>query len=291
MGLFGGRRFGEAADEFLERELIYTESRRTISSNVRILKRHFESMRLAEIGKKEIEAFISGRIRQGVGKPTINRNRAALSKFFEWAITQGCYQGANPVRLVKKFRESSGRTRYLTSDEYSRLLLAAAPHLKRIIVVAVHSGGRLNEILRLRWGDIDLERGLLYFRRETTKGRKERQIPINDELAAMLRSLRPGPPTEPVFDYAGRPLKGVRTAFESARLKAGIPDVHFHDLRHTFASWFAQNGGDERRLQKYLGHSSSALTQRYTHLSPEYLTDGVRFIGPPKVRRSEDGSA
>lgn len=287
MGLFG-KRFGDVADEFLSYASIYSDDRRTVPSNMRILGRHFETMRVSDIGSKEIEAFIAARLRAGVGRPTINRNRAVLSKFFSWAIAQGYHPGPNPARLVRKFRESPGRTRYLTTDEYSRLLLAAAPHLKRVLIAAVHTGGRLSEILQLRWGDVDLEGSILYFRRETTKSRRERQVPICDELKTALRSLRPGPASDLVFDYAGRAMKGVRTAFESARAKAGLPDLRFHDLRHTFASWYMQNGGDPFRLQKYLGHTSMMLTQRYAHLSKDFLSEGVRYIGPPRVRRTED---
>ena len=105
----------------------------------------------------------------------------------------------------------------------------------------------------------------------------------------MLRDLRPGRPSEPVFAWAGRALKSVRTSFESARLKAGLGnDVVFHTLRHTFASWYIENGGDPKRLQEYMGHSSLEQTLIYIHLSPLFRLQGVRFIGPPRVRRVED---
>ena len=171
--------FGHYADEFLAYATMFTRSRRTVQSNVRILKRHFGSMLLTGIGVKEIQAFIAARVTDGVGKPTINRNRSCLSTLFTWAIEQGYHPGPNPVRLVRKFREAKGRLRYLTTEEYDRLRLAAAHHLKAVLVVAVHTGGRLGELLALRWGDIDLEHGVLYFRAETTKSGKERQLPIH----------------------------------------------------------------------------------------------------------------
>jgi integrase len=277
------KRFEELTDEFLTYLRTYTRDRRTMPSNVRILKRALGGRRIDEIGAKEIHEFIAGRLGSGLGKPTINRNRSALSRFFTWAIEQGYHPGPNPVRLVRKFRESPGRMRYLTNEEYSKLLLVSAHHLKPIILAAVHTGGRLGEILGLTWGDIDLEHGILYFRADKTKSGKERQIPMTEDLKECLRSLRPGQQHDLVFEYNGRPLKAVRTAFESARLKAGLGnDVVFHSLRHTFASWYMQNGGDLYRLQKYLGHSTSSMTQRYAHLSPEFILAGVQFFGAPR---------
>ena len=80
-------------------------------------------------------------------------------------------------------------------------------------------------------------------------------------------------------------MKSVRTGFLTARKAAELgKDVTFHTLRHTFASWYMMNGGDLYRLQKYLGHSTIKLTERYAHLSPDHLRDGAEFIGAPKVR-------
>jgi integrase len=281
--------FAVRSEEFLAYASIYAKTRRTIQSNVRILKKHFGERRVIDIGPKEIMAFIAARLAEGVGKPTINRNRSCLSVFFAWAKEQGYHPGPNPVRAVRKFKESPGRLRYLTTDEFSRLLMASAYHLKKVLVGAVHTGGRLKELLGLRWGDIDLEHGIVYFRADITKSGKERVVPISPELDVMLRELRPGRPAEPVFEYAGRQLKSVRTGFESARLKAGLGnDVVFHTLRHTFASWYIENGGDPKRLQEYMGHSSLEQTLIYIHLSPLFRSQGVQFIGPPRIRRVED---
>ncbi len=274
--------FEDLACEYLAYQAPRSRSLRSLASNLRILARYLGRSPLSEIGPAQIEAMIGQRLKEGMSRGTCNRQRAGLSGFFTWAISRGYHPGPNPVKGVKQFRESAGRTRYLSEEEAKRLILAAAVHLKKIIVAALHSGGRLSELLTLRWADVDLERHVIVFRRENTKSRRERVVPIDPELDATLRSLRPGPPADLVFEYNGRRMKSLRTAFEHAREKAGVPDVHFHDLRHTFASWYIQNGGDPYRLQKYLGHSTMAMTERYTHLSPAFVQDGVRFFGPPR---------
>jgi len=280
----------EIAEEFLAYQRIYTEDPASSEFNLRIIKRHLGTRLLIDVSPREIEAMIAERLQAGIAKATINRQSATLSKMFNWSIERGYHPGPNPMRQIKKFRESPGRVRYLTADEASRFLLASAHHLKPIVLTALHTGGRLEELLTLTWGDVNFDLGIVSFKRATTKGRKERQVPLSPELSSGLRRLRPGAAQELVFTYNGRKIGSVRTSFLTAQKKAGLgTDVVFHTLRHTFASWFMMNGGDLYRLQKYLGHSSLAMTQRYSHLSPEFIRDGVRFIGPPRaIQRVKD---
>lgn len=235
---FGGPRFRELIPQFLSFQTLYSEDRRTTPSNLRILERYIGALKLPEISPQAIEKVMAARLAEGIGRSTINRQLATLSRFFTWAIAQKHFAGPNPVRQIRKFKESAGRTRFLTSEEASKLLLASPPHLKRVVTAALHTGGRLGELLALRWKDIDLDHGVILFRRETTKSKRERIIPMSPAVAEMLRTMRRGPAEEPVFGWRGEGLKSVRTAFENAREKAGLPDLHFHDLRHTFASWY-----------------------------------------------------
>jgi len=277
------KRLEDLVDEFLAYQRVYTEDPGTTDFNLRVIRRYLGTRLLTDIGPREIETMIAARLEDGIAKSTINRQSATLSKFFSWAMERDYHPGPNPMCRVKKFRESPGRARYLTADEAARLIAAAAHHLKPILIAALHTGGRLQEVLTLLWGDVDLERGIVMFRRETTKSRKERQVPLTQELAATLRRLRPGAPDERIFDYNGQEITSVRIAFLRSCRKAGLGrDVVFHTLRHTFASWFVMNGGDPYRLQKLLGHSSMTLTQRYAHLSAEFIQAAVHFIGPPK---------
>jgi len=66
--------------------------------------------------------------------------------------------------------------------------------------------------------------------------------------------------------------------FESVLKKADIQNFHFHDLRHTFATWLAQRGVDIYKISKLLGHRDIRRTQRYSHHSPESLRDGIQAL-------------
>ncbi|MGE5444603.1 MAG: tyrosine-type recombinase/integrase [Ignavibacteriales bacterium] len=90
-----------------------------------------------------------------------------------------------------------------------------------------------------------------------------------------------GPATKPtfyVFTYRGNPVKGFRTSFENACKKAGIKDVSFHTLRHTFATRLVLEGVDIDSVRKLMGHSSITMTMRYSHPTPEALKSAVETL-------------
>jgi integrase len=279
--------FNETVTEFLAKHAKLRRDYQTFKVNSDRLLEHFKGT-LQEIGPREIEDYIAARLLTGISKSTANRERALLSCIFSFAIRREYFHGENPCRKVKAFPEPKGRVRFLTRDEAAGLFAKAADHLKPLITGGLHTGGRLSELLRLRWEAVNLAEGILYFDRETTKSGKGREIPISPELNQALREqakqrFKGGDARDYVFTFRGNRIKGVRTAFNKARKDAGLgEDVGFHTLRHTFASWYVQNGGDLYRLQQYLGHSTIALTQRYAHLGKDYFRAGVGFFGAPK---------
>jgi integrase len=78
-----------------------------------------------------------------------------------------------------------------------------------------------------------------------------------------------------VFTFRGKPLKDIRTAFENARNRAGIKNLTFHTLRHTFATRLVLSGVDLATVSKLLGHSTIQMTMRYSHPTPEALKNAV----------------
>jgi len=293
--------FPDMLEEFKERHVKNLRGAKPYGVSLAVLERHFEKRTLQEITPGVVQEFIAARLAEGVSKATANRARACLSKMFSCAKAWGYFGGENPVTVVKPFKESSGRVRFLSADEAKALMTQAGKRVKPIILTMLHTGGRVSEVLGLRWSDVDLERGVLYFDQKNTKSGKQREIPISPELAAMLRERakvreiaeararrRARAAAEPdpdrlVFGWNGKRATRLTTAFTTARKRADLgDDVTPHTCRHTFASWYMINGGDLYRLQKYLGHSTIALTQRYAHLSKEYLRAGVEFIGAPR---------
>src|SRR5262249_10532257 len=144
----------------------------------------------------------------------------------------------NPVKKVRFAREDNGRVRMLSPAEEVQLLTQCAPHLKPLVVTALHTGFRASELLSLTWGDIDFRRRVITVRAGYAKTGESRSIPMNDVLTTTLQAVKMETATEgAVFRTPrGGPYRNFRTAFERAVQQAGLEDFTFHDLRHTFAS-------------------------------------------------------
>src|SRR6266704_2823535 len=250
---------------------------RTIRLRVGTLAAHFTGRTLDQTTTPAIRSFISSRVAGGTGPATCNRYRATLSAVLSWAIDSGIWSGPHPLLRgapgrVKPLREPAGRERYLNHDEAARLLAAADPPLKQMIVLALCSGMRAGEIMTLLWADV--RDGAIHLRGEVCKSGRSRVIPLIPVAVAALDSLpRDG---DRVFASFRR---FPRHQWVRAVSEAGLSGLHFHDCRHSFASRFVMNGGDLYRLKNYLGHSTIKLTERYSHASPAYLLEGVRYIG------------
>jgi len=190
----------------------------------------------------------------------------------------------NPIKGIKLLKESPGRVRYLTQDEFVKLVEAASSHLKAIIQIAVFTGLRKSDLLKLKWSNIDFENKRI--RVHVTKTNEIRFVPMNDLVIEILQNLpRNG---EYVFTYKGKRIKDIKRAFTTACIKAGIRDLKFHDLRHTFASWLVMSGVDLRTVAELMGHKTLRMVQRYSHLSPGHLQDAVNKIGTLVAQKNQE---
>jgi len=211
---------------------------------------------------------------EGVGAATINREMAtlkhALSKAVEWKLLRKAAR--EELAAIRKYQEPDGRLRYLSGEaEAERLLQACEPPLKPIVLTALHTGMRKGQLLGLTWNEVDLTHG--FTRLKQTKNGKARALPFNETLWSLFTGLRTRQDVAWVFhDAEGRRYNDVRHAFDRACEAAGMTDFHFHDLRHTFASWLIMRGVPLATVSNLLGQTSPTMTLRYAHLSPKHLT-------------------
>lgn len=211
---------------------------------------------------------------------TINREIAtlkdALQKAADWKLVRkGIRQD---LVAIKKYEEPPGRLRYLADQAEANQLLAACPGIfQRLVLTALHTGMRKSELLGITWEVVDLTNGFIHVKQ--TKNGRARSLPINRTLRSVLVSLRTRIDVPWVFhDGHGRRITDRFKPFEAAVKKAGLVDFHFHDLRHTFASWLVMAGVPLSAVSELLGHTSLAMTMRYAHLSPKHLTEAVRIL-------------
>ena len=167
-------------------------------------------------------------------------------------------------------------------------------------MTARHTGMRKENILSLKWNQVDLFRRVITL--EHTKNDERLSIPMNDTLMDLFKRLAKVRHinSQYVFFHPnarkknargifnGKRYYEVKTSFQEALEKAGIEDFRFHDLRHCFASDLVQRGVDLYVVQRLLGHKSQAMTQRYAHLAPENLRDAVlKLDGNTNLRHSQ----
>ncbi len=234
-----------------------------------------------------------------VKKCSVDRNLQVLRRLFNWCIEQGLAV-ENPVKRVKFFRADTRRLRYLTKDEFARLLEAAgkvmrSPHLGAAIALAVFTGLRRGNLLGLRWEWIDWTNRVV--RVPTTKSGKPLAIPLNATAHDVLRGLwESGGDAPYVFAHEKGPNSGeavhdLKKGFHAALADAGIDDFRWHDLRHTFASWLVMRGASVRAVGELLGHHTMQMTMRYAHLSPGFLSTEIGLldgmVDPKRARKGQ----
>src|SRR5262249_42298039 len=138
--------------------------------------------------------------------------------------------------------------------------------LYTIVVLALATGGRQQELLTLRWPDVDFKRGTLTFHQ--TKNGERRTIPLTGYALDLLKQHVRHLGTDRVFPaYTNIKRCRIRDAWNNAVRRAGITDFHFHDLRHTFAPYLAMQGASLLEIAEALGHKSLAMVKRYAHLT------------------------
>lgn len=241
----------------------------------------FGDSRLLAITPKTVNDYKISRKSQNKKPSTINRELSMLSKAFNLAIKEWEWIKDNPCLKVPKERENNKRDRWLSEDEEKRLLENSPQWLGDIILFALHTGLRQDELLSLTWNRVDLFRRTIII--QECKNGKPRTIPLNrialDILMekAKVRSLK----SDLVFPsnvLTKINCQNLIRAFNIAKGKVNIQNFHFHDLRHTFATRLAQRGVDLYKISKLLGHYDISMTQRYAHHCPESLRDGIEVL-------------
>ncbi len=236
--------------------------------------------RLDEITRTDVERLH----RRMKGTPSeANHTLGRVHALYNWARARDLYDGDNPARHVRRYPEKP-RERYLTTGEYDRLARVLAdlegerPHW-RVAVEAIRmlalTGCRRNEILGLRWADVDLERGFLNLKDAKSGGRA---VFITDAAIEMLeRQPREGEYVFPNWKFPGKPLTrdGLGAAWGEARKRSDLDGVRLHDLRHSYASVLAAQGVSLPIIGALLGHRKAQTTARYVHLSDDPVREAA----------------
>jgi len=226
-----------------------------------------------------------------ISEATLNRDHAFAGVVLNNAVAEGLLP-ANPLRGLKKLREPRKPRRYLTKIEIGLLIEKCPKRFKPLLLAAIFTGARKGELVRLKWADIDFERGKIALVRPKVGNCDS--IDLHPMLAAELVRLRnerdDPPPDEHVFlSWHRTPYREVRKVWKLALAAAGLDGregLGFHCLRHSHATHFLEGGGSVTDLMMQLGHSKLETTQRYASALSERrraTVMGMEFTAPPKA--------
>lgn len=297
--------FGAFAERFLEEHVLAERlAPPTLAGYEKDLRNHLipllGELPLDRIGPAEVQRLKRERVH--LGPSTLNKILDRLRTILRLAVTWGVLPA---LPRLPRLAEPSLEKPHYRAEDAERFLVACREHDPRTHLAAllgVDAGLRHSEIVGLRWQDVRLDDGpggaLLVCNRRwegidgPPKGKRARRIPLSPRLRAALEALRTEDAREHVLrTRCGRPIDSHTTLmdwFAAAQRAAGLPRG-VHVLRHTFASEALRSGVHLRAVQKLLGHSSIATTERYLHTSPSDLDAAVQTMA--RARPAVSGEA
>lgn len=265
-----------------------------------------------------IESWRSERINASVKPSTLNRDitalKAALNKAVEWDLIR-----LNPIAKLEFLKEDkSPNIRYLGAEELCRLRSALdareqryrternnrnewckqrgydplppldavsfVDHLKPLVLLAINTGLRRGELLKLQWEQVIFsENPLITVTAKTTKNSTTRHVPLNKEALNILKlwnEQHRNPASGWVFPSQSKQghLTELKTAWRNLLSEAKIENFRWHDSRHHFASALVIRGANLNTVRELLGHGDLKTTLRYAHLSPEAKAKAVALL-------------
>jgi integrase len=262
----------------------------TRSNQLRVIKKwilpHLGGFELGAVTEQHIRAFLASLRDAGQAPASIQKARAILSKAFSQAVRERILP-FNPVANVRAPRGARRQIRILRPEEVEELARAIEPRYRALVVLAAYSGLRTGELGALRINNVDLlRRRINVVEAVSGKGKDlevhdpkteagRRSVSLPDFVCIRLAwHIREYPPTDNGRIFSTEGGKHIESstlfpAWDTARRRAGLPDVHFHDLRHTSVAFAIQQGAHPKEIQARLGHSTIAMTlDLYGHLFP-----------------------
>ena len=248
---------------------------------------------IGQIPLRDVKPFALEKVKKnlldaGKSPRTLQYVLATFRQVWNMARRDGLVAGDTPTRNIKRPKIDNRRVRFLSHKEADTLLNALREKdatAYNMALLSLHTGLRMGEIVKLKWGHIDTERGLI--RVMDAKGGVGRAAFMTERVKAMFEGLTQGEPEGLIFTrITGKPLQEMpRVYFEvvaDLKFNEGITDarqkVVAHTLRHTFASWHVTAGTDIYTLKELLGHSVIQMTERYSHLAPGTLQNATKTL-------------
>ena len=221
---------------------------------------------LGDLKLSHLAIWRDEQINKGYSANTIRLHLAVLSHLYTVAQHEWGYEDLkNPVLRLHKPKLPGARENRITDEDIETLIQhTQSPFLPILIRLALLTGMRRSELIKLQWNDIDLEKQLIYL--TDTKNGDNRQVPIFNQVKAVLQEIeKDNSQLFPIKEHA------VSVAFKRAAKRSGLVDISFHTLRHEAITRFFEKGLSIPEVASISGHKSWAMLRRYTHLQSQKL--------------------
>jgi integrase len=184
----------------------------------------------------------------------------------------------NAAPKVPMFQVEKGEPRWLTRGQFDKLAKALPLHLADMAKFTVATGLRMRNVTHLTWDCVDLKRRHVWIPGSRAKAGKPIPVPLNSDAIEILKRWQ-GQHETRVFVFRGKPVDDANGAtFKAAAASVGLPELRWHDLRHTWASWHVQAGTPLHALQELGGWASYEMVRVYAHLSSGHLAKYAKAV-------------
>lgn len=208
-----------------------------------------------------------------VSSATKNRYRADIMRMLSLAYK---LDWMDSIPYVPRFKEPKVRVSWITKEKANLLIHhLKLEWMKNACFFALTTGARLSEIFTLTWKNVDFVNRIATVTNENAKSGKARALLLNDNAIDILRALSFKSKSEFVFTRStGKRVYDIdRRDFKNACNLAGINNFHFHDLRHTWASWHVQAGTPLFTLKELGGWETLEMVKKYAHLNAGHMLE------------------
>lgn len=245
----------------------------------------FGALRPEQITVEDCRSYTQSRRARGISVGSVWTELGHLRMLCRWAEKHGLIERSPYIELPQK---PAPKDRHLTDLEIAKLLTAEMePHVRLAIMLMLATAGRVSAILELTWHRVDFDRNQIDLRLDATGPRKGRAVvPMTATLRAALSKAAEDALSDHVIEWAGGPVKSIRTGFSKAALNAGLKDVSPHVLRHTAGVKMAAAGVPMQKISQFMGHSNTSVTERvYARFAPDHMADAAAALefGPLRV--------
>jgi site-specific recombinase XerD len=236
----------------------------------------FGHLPLKEIPPLAVEEYQQQQLAAGRHPRTMNREIRILLQLATWAFQVG-FLKEKPARRFRYLREpQGGRRRVLNEDEESCLIVACPLKLRSLVVIALQTDLRWNELLTLTSECVDLTACTLIIQAQSSRNRQEGLVPLNDIAIHTFMAIRP-----PVAEGSVFALSHVDGIFRRVVKRAGLLEVSPHTQRHTFGTRLIVADVPLGIVKELMRHSKIETTMLYSHPQLDHLHAAVNRLSEP----------